>query len=226
MLSVILFVLLITSAIVLGVFIGYFLAKANYEYWEEELEKKESYLSDIKKRLKNEWEELEAKKQELKSELESLQIKEELLLREKERLEELMANKEKLEKIVQELEEEVKELQDRKDLVASTVKQVEREYEELIEEEEKLEKEVNRLKEIKAKLKKDIKLIIRKAEQKAHENLVRELRSLRAQKSAVLDLFDKYPELEEFLRKKEGLGIREYLERAKKLRAKTKNKGE
>lgn len=139
--------------------------------------------------------------------------------------EELVSNKKEFEERKKELEKEVRELQDRRELLESTVKRVEREFEELINETEKLEKEVNRLKEMKAKLKKDIKAIIRGAEQKAHENLIRELRSLRVQKSAILDLFDKYPELEEFLRKKEGLGIREYLERAKKLRAKAKDKG-
>ncbi len=222
MLSVVLFVLVIISAIVFGAFIGYFFAKANYENWEEELEKRESYLRDIEKRLKSEWEKLEAKKRELESELESLQTKEELLRREKERLEELMANKEEFEERVQELEKEVSELQERRDLLESAVKKGERELEELNEKMEKLEKEVNRLKEMKAKLKKDIKMIIRKAEQKAHENLIRELRSLRAQKSAVLDLFDKYPELEEFLKEKERLGIRQYLEKVKKLKSRSR----
>ncbi len=205
---------------------GYFYVKWNYKDWEEELEKKENSLREVEKYLKKEWSKLKEEEQELKSKWESLQVEKELLQKEKASLEELVINKGELEREVKELKEKLENLQEERGFLESVVKQREEELEELNKKLETLEREVNKLEETKEKLKKGIKAIIRGAEQKAHENLVRELRSLRAQKSAVLDLFDKYPELEEFLRKKEGLGIREYLERAKKLRAKTKNKGE
>jgi len=124
--------------------------------------------------------------------------------------------KEKREKFLEEkesLENTIEELKQKKDILIRDILKKREELENLKEEIEKLQKEKERILQ-------GIDLIIKGAQEKGYregyQRVIQELRSLRAQKSAILDLFDKYPELEEFLKEKEGLGIRKYLEKAKK----------
>jgi len=66
----------------------------------------------------------------------------------------------------------------------------------------------------------DLSVRIREAEERGYEEgynrVMAELRSLRAQKSAILDAFDEYEDLSELFKKKLGMSIRRYLEFARK----------
>jgi len=62
--------------------------------------------------------------------------------------------------------------------------------------------------------------------EKGYRSVLDELRSLRVQKSIILDLFDKNKELKELLKKLTGKTIRQYLEQEKKRRLKSERYGE
>jgi len=148
----------------------------------------------------------------------------------KEREERLVNVIQKFKKKYKEFEEErerFKELLKEKEFLMKTVSELRRERDEFVrdirerrEELKNINAEIDKLQWEKEKILQGIDSIIRGAREKGYkegyQRVIQELRSLRAQKSAILDLFDKYPELEEFLKEKEGLGIRKYLEKAKK----------
>lgn len=70
----------------------------------------------------------------------------------------------------------------------------------------------------------DLDRKVRKAEERGYQDgynrVLDELHSLRAQKSAVLDLFEEVPELEEILLRRKGMNLRRFLEVEKKRRLK------
>lgn len=61
--------------------------------------------------------------------------------------------------------------------------------------------------------------------EKGYRSVLNELRSLRVQKSIILDLFDSNKELKELLKKLTGRTIRQYLEQEKKRRLKSEEVG-
>ena len=64
-----------------------------------------------------------------------------------------------------------------------------------------------------------------KGREKGYRSVIDELRSLRVQKSIVLDLFDNNEELKELLKKLTGKTIRQYLREERKRRLRTKGLG-
>ncbi|MEO2065151.1 MAG: hypothetical protein ABGX17_01465 [Desulfurobacteriaceae bacterium] len=62
--------------------------------------------------------------------------------------------------------------------------------------------------------------------EKGYRSVLSELRSLRIQKSIILDLFDSNKELKELLKKLTGKTIRQYLQEEKKRRLKSEESGE
>lgn len=62
--------------------------------------------------------------------------------------------------------------------------------------------------------------------EKGYRSVLKELRSLRVQKSIILDLFDRNKELKELLKKLTGRTIRQYLQEEKKKRLKSVESGE
>ena len=86
------------------------------------------------------------------------------------------------------------------------------------------------LKEQKRKLSLYIEETLRRAyeegREKGYRSVLNELRSLRVQKSIILDLFDSNKELKKLLKKLTGKTIRQYLREEKKRRLKLEESGE
>ncbi len=183
-------------------------------YWERKernLEKRKAELQQLERYINSERERLREKENQLRMEFAKLAN--------------LRNQREKLTKEVDELTSKLIRLQFDIEEYEKSLEEKQREFERLSEIVETLERDIRELRKVKKRLEEGIDQIIKGAERMAHENLITELRSLRAQKSAILGLFEKYPELEEFLRKKEGVGIRKFLERAKKVKVKSDSKG-
>ncbi|RUM28744.1 MAG: hypothetical protein DSY42_07900 [Aquifex sp.] len=132
-------------------------------------------------------------------------------------IEEWMKDFKKLKAQREEYEKSVRYLESSKSALLKEIKKLSRVR-------EALEKEVISLR----KEKEDVSARIREAEERGYEEgynrVMTELRSLRAQKSAILDAFDEYEDLSELFKKKLGMSIRRYLEFSKR-RAKEEKGG-
>ncbi len=108
-----------------------------------------------------------------------------------------------------EYESIVRTLADKKSVLMKEVDDLSRKKEMLKGELSRLQKEVG-----------DLDRRVMEAEERGYQDgynkVIYELRSLRAQKTAVLDLFDKFPEFDRLIREKTGMDIRRYLNSVKK----------
>lgn len=115
---------------------------------------------------------------------------------------------------------QISSLEERYEFLSNRVKELEMERERYFKEKNSLKKEYESLLTEKNTLEREIKNIIKMGYQKGYNIVIDELRSLRAQKSAVLDLFDEIDELNDILKKHKGVDIRRFLEIEKKKRLK------
>ena len=114
--------------------------------------------------------------------------------------------------------EEVKKLEERRkeleESVESLEEEVRRGYEKLL----ALKRRLAELGEEEARVMRAEEEGFRRGYEEGYEAVITELRSLRAQKSAVLDLFDEIPELDQIVIQKKGVNLRRYLEVEKRRR--------
>jgi len=111
---------------------------------------------------------------------------------------------------------QISSLEERYEFLSTRVKELEMERERYFKEINSLKKEYESLLAEKNALDREIKNIIKMGYQKGYNIVINELKSLRAQKSAVLDLFDEIDELNDILKKRKGVDIRRFLEISKK----------
>ncbi len=130
-----------------------------------------------------------------------------------------------LEKVREELEAEkkrVEELRERETDLEWRIKKLEAE---LSRKNRELWETEERLAELKDK-EKAIQEGFKRGYDEGYRKVITELRSLRAQKSAVLDLFDEIPELDLIVIQRKGMNLRRYLEVEKRRRLKGGHDGE
>ena len=136
------------------------------------------------------------------------------------RYENLRERSEKLEDKVSSLSEEERELRKRVETLQKSKKKLTTSLDELRRRAEALRSEVRKLEEKRATLdllvNKAVKKGYRDGYERAYRSVIEELRSLRAQKSALVDLFNREKELREVFRKITGKKLLQFLNEAKK----------